>query len=136
VVYHQLHRLQWIDPTGISAELSHGVPHGGEVHHRGHAGEVLQQDPRGREGDLTSERGVWGPARQCLDILAGNADPVLGAEQVFQEDSEGVRQAGDIDPGSSQGVQPKDLKASRAYLESRSCTKRIIHDSKVSLFCL
>ena len=87
VVHHQLHRLERIDPAGIATEVRHGISHRGEVHHRRHPGEVLQQDPGGSEGDLTGQTAIGSPARQRLDVLGGDDDAVLGPQQVFEEDS-------------------------------------------------
>src|SRR4028119_1373124 len=39
-------------PRRAPPQPLHGVPHGGEVDHRGHAGEVLHQDAGGAVGDL------------------------------------------------------------------------------------
>ena len=63
VVDHQIHRHQRIDLLRIAAEPRDAVAHRGEIDHRGHAGEVLQQDAGGRERHfLVGVRGGSQPA--------------------------------------------------------------------------
>ena len=119
VVHHQLDRLQRIDAARIASQGRHGVPHGGEVHHRRDAGKVLQQHPRRREGDFPG-RAARGPAGQRLDVIGGDDDAVLGAKQIFEEDSQGIRQAGHVDTGAGQGREPEDLEGSAADLQGGS----------------
>ena len=52
VVDHQLRRLQRIDQRRIAAQRLHRIAHRRQVHHRGHAGEVLQQHAARHERDL------------------------------------------------------------------------------------
>jgi hypothetical protein len=52
VVDHELHGHERVDRRRVPAELLHRVAHGGEVHDRRHAGEVLHEHPAGRVGDL------------------------------------------------------------------------------------
>ena len=52
------------------------------------------------------------PAGQRLDIVPGNGDAVFGAEQVFQQDAQGVRQASDVDSVPGQSAEPEDLEGS------------------------
>ncbi len=52
VIDHQLRGLQRIDQPGIAAQRLHGIAHGGEIDHRGHAGEILQQHAAGHERDF------------------------------------------------------------------------------------
>ena len=77
VVDHELDRKERVDLPGIAAEVVHRVPHGGEVDHRGHAGEVLQQDAARRERDLPRRVGTRNPAGDGLDVRRGHRDPVL-----------------------------------------------------------
>ena len=51
VVDDQAGRHERVDAGGVSAQLRHGVAHGRQVHHGGHAGEVLEQHAPGHEGD-------------------------------------------------------------------------------------
>jgi hypothetical protein len=52
----KFHRLQWIDPRGITAEVCHCIPHGGKVYYRGDSGKILKQDASRREGNFASWR--------------------------------------------------------------------------------
>ena len=54
VVDHELDRHERVDPGRVAAEVLHRVAHRGQVHDRRHAGEVLHQHARGREGDLAA----------------------------------------------------------------------------------
>ena len=52
MIDHQLGGLKRIDLAGIAAQLLDGVAHGGEVHDRGDAGEILHEHSGGGEGDF------------------------------------------------------------------------------------
>ncbi len=52
VVDDEIDRHQRVDLLRVTAERHHGVAHRREIHHGGHAGEVLHQHARGPEGDL------------------------------------------------------------------------------------
>ena len=52
VVNYQLGGEQGIDFFRFAAQLAHGFAHGGEVHYGGNAGEILEQDAGGHEGDF------------------------------------------------------------------------------------
>src|SRR5436853_4714256 len=52
VVDHQFNGLQGINQRRITAQLFHGVTHGGEVDHAGDSGEILQEDATGSEGNF------------------------------------------------------------------------------------
>ena len=68
VVDHELGRRQRIDALGIPPRRTHRIAHGGKVHDAGHAGEVLQDDAGGGEGDLVRGAGGRIPLEQRLDI--------------------------------------------------------------------
>ena len=53
VVDDEVRRKLGVDAHWIAAEFAHRVAHGDEVDHRGHAREVLVEDARGREAQLT-----------------------------------------------------------------------------------
>ena len=92
MVDDELDRLQRVDFSRIAAEPNDAVAHGREIDDRRHAGEVLQQDARGREGDLLLHFGGHVPARQRLDVLGIDEPRVLAAQQVLEEDLERERQ--------------------------------------------
>ena len=96
VVDHQVDRRKRIDLLGVSAQLPHGLAHRGEIDHRRDAGEVLHQDPRRAIGDFLVAAPFLLPVRHGLDVVDGDAAPVLVAQQVFQQHLQRVRQARDI----------------------------------------
>src|SRR4029079_11278194 len=63
------------------------------VDDRRDAGEVLEEDARGRELDLARGLGARVPLGERLDVGAGDDLAVLGAEEVLEEDLERVRKA-------------------------------------------
>ena len=52
VVDHQVGGHQRIGAARVGAHRGQGVAHGGQIHHAGHAGEILQQHARRHEADL------------------------------------------------------------------------------------
>jgi hypothetical protein len=96
VVDHQVDRLERVDPLRIPAELRDRVAHGGEVDDDGDAGEVLEEDARGRERDLAVAAGVGLPACKRLDVAARDRSAVLGAEEVLEQDPEREGEAVDV----------------------------------------
>ena len=96
VVDHQLGGIQRVDALGVAAEAHDGIAHGREIHDARHAGEVLQDDARGREGDLVRGRRGRVPLEQCLDIGARDAHAVFEAQQILQQDLERVGQPGEL----------------------------------------
>ena len=119
VVDDQLDRDERVDPGRVAAELAQGVAHGGEVDHAGHPGEVLHEHPLGGQGDLGGVRAprrraarVHAPAGHRLDVGGRDGDPVLVAEEVLQDDLDGVGQSGDVE-AVGEGVDPEDLVGAR-----------------------
>ena len=93
VVDHELHRHERVDALRIAAELVHGVAHGGEVHDRRNAREVLHQHPGRGVGDLTRGLVRGHPGGEVLDVLSAHALPVLAAQEVLQQHLQRVRAA-------------------------------------------
>ena len=89
MVDHELDRDLRIDAAGVAPELGDRVAQAGEVDHRGHAGQVLQQDTGGREGDLAVI-----PVEDRLDIGVGP-----GAERVLEQELERERQPRRVEVG-------------------------------------
>jgi hypothetical protein len=79
-----------------AAERGDGVAHRCEIDHCRDAGQVLQQDPRGRECDLFLARTGLCEVRERLDIRVGHVDTVLVAEQVLEEHLQRERQVLDV----------------------------------------
>jgi hypothetical protein len=113
VVDHELRRRERVDPRRVAAELDDGLAHGREVDDAGHAGEVLHEHAGGGELDLGVRLGAGVPARQCADVLGGDVLAVLRAQEVLEQDLEGVRQA----LGALDGRQPVDVVRLVADLE-------------------
>ena len=108
MVDHQLCRRERVDPGRVALHLLHRVAHRGEVDDRGHAGEVLHQDPRRGERDLDAGLGVRVPARKRLDVLGAHRLPVLVPQQVLEQDLQRERQPRDV-VARLQRVQAIDL---------------------------
>ena len=96
VVDDQLGRGERIDLLGIAAEAHDRLAHRGEVDDAGHAGEVLHDHARGREGDFVRGRGLRVPVQQRFDVLARDVDAVLEAQQVLEQDLQRIGQAGHV----------------------------------------
>ena len=92
VIDDQLGRDQRVDRGGVAAQATHGLAHGGQVHHGGHAGEVLHDHARRGELDLGVGLGLGVPAGQRAHVVCGDVRPVLGAQQVLQQDLQAERQ--------------------------------------------
>ena len=69
VVDHQIDRHQRVDPLGIAAEPLHRAPHGRQIDHRRHAGEVLEDDAGGLERDLDRRLPDRLPAGQIAHVV-------------------------------------------------------------------
>ncbi len=95
MVDDEIDRRQRVDAFRVAAQLGHGLAHGRQVDHGGHAGEVLHQDPRRPERDLALRSPLGGPLRQGRDVAGAHADAVFAAQQVFQQDLERERQLPD-----------------------------------------
>ena len=68
VVDDEVGRDQGIDPGRVAAEVGHRVAHDREVDDGGHAGEVLEDDPRGHERDLGLGGDARPPGGERLDV--------------------------------------------------------------------
>jgi hypothetical protein len=92
VVDDELGGAERVDLGRVAVEVPDRLAHRGEVDDRGHAGEVLHDDARGTELDLLAGFGFRVPAAERTDVVGGDVDAVLGAEQVLQQDLEAVRE--------------------------------------------
>ena len=90
VINHQLRRLQGIDQRGIAREPLHGIAHGGQIHHRRHAGKVLQQHAAGGKSNFLVGLGFAVPRGQSPDVIRGHIAAVFGAQQIFQQNAERI----------------------------------------------
>ena len=94
VVDDQLGGEQRIDALGIAAHALHGIAHGGEIDDGGNAGEILQQDARGHEGDFFL-RGVGSPSGESANVFGVNDAAVFKAQEIFEQNAERERQFGE-----------------------------------------
>ena len=92
VVDDELDGLQRVDARRIAAEANHRVAHRRKVHDARHAGEVLEQDSRGRECDLLAHAGGRVPVCERRDVGGAHERPVLVPQQVLEEDLQRERQ--------------------------------------------
>ena len=126
VVDHEVDRDERVDLLGAPAEGLDGVAHRGEVDDARHAGEVLQQDPGRRVGDLPLAGGPAGRTGQRLDIARLDAHPVLVAKQVLEEELDRVREPVEVGDDRSS--------ADRRWMRyCRSPTSRVLSAPKLSL---
>ncbi len=105
VVDHQVHRREGVDAAGVTVQPTHGVPHGGQIHHRRHAGEVLHQDPGWAKGHLVIGAAALLPGGQGLEVVHGHRLAVLVAQQVFHQHLEGEGQPGEVPQAFRRGGQ-------------------------------
>ncbi len=77
VIDYEIHRKPRIDFGRVTAETGHGTPHGGQIDHRGHPGEILKQYPRRFEGNLNVSRTLRIVLRQLGNVVRGDRALVL-----------------------------------------------------------
>ena len=114
-----------IDALGVAAHARKGFAHRGQIHHRGHAGEILQQDAGGHEGDFFF-RGMRLPGCQRSDIRRMHEVSIFAAQQIFQQDAQGKGQLIQMPHAVCfQFFQPPNFKSLRADVERVTGPKRI-----------
>ena len=111
--------------SAIAAEAHDRLAHRRQVDDARHAGEVLQDDARRREGDLVRGRGLRVPVEQRLDVGARDVDAVLEAQQVLEQDLQRVGQARDLVLRQSRAA--PDLVRAVADLERRARLEAVRH---------
>ncbi len=126
VVDDQLGRREGVDLRRVAAQLLHGLTHGREVHHAGHAGEVLHDHTGRRELDLLRRLGLRVPGAEGADVVGGDVRAVLGAEQILQQDLKAVGEPG----RALHLVQAEDLVRLVAHLQRAAGVEAVRrHDS-------
>ena len=115
VVHHHLDGHERVDHGRVAAELTQGVAHGSQVDDARHPRQVLHEHALGRQCDLGGVGAahavtarVDAPAGDGLDVGGRDGQAVLVAQQVLQDDLDGVGQAGDVEP-VGEGLDPEDL---------------------------
>ena len=81
-----------VDLGRVAAELDDGVTHGCEVHDAGDAGEVLQNNAAGEEGDFDFADVFGVVVADGLHVFCGDGMAVEVAECGLEQDFDGVRQ--------------------------------------------
>ena len=114
-------RDERVDLGRVAAERLHGLAHRGQIHHGGHAGQVLQDDPGRGELDLGVGFGGRVPARQRGYLAGGDVGAVLVAEEVLQQDLQAEREAG----RTFRSVQPVDLVPLARDLKGRPAAEAV-----------
>ena len=133
MVNYQFRWLQRIDQPWIAAQRLHRIAHCGEVDHRGHAGEVLQQHAARHERDFFRRNALLVPCRQRPHVLGLHLLAVLATQQILQQNSQRIRQM--LHPAALRlnRTQAIDLKLFGTNVEGRP-TAETIHE--ISPFCI
>src|SRR5690606_23558700 len=105
VVDNEVHGAQGVDLLRVSTEVDHRLAHGGKVHDRRNAGEILHEDPRRTIRDLGGRPPVVQPGTELLRIVNGDRAAVLVADDVLEQDLEGERQPGNVADLLGRGIE-------------------------------
>jgi hypothetical protein len=109
VVDYEFDWLERIDEGGIASELLHGVAHGGEIDDARDAGEILEEDAAGGEGDFFFWLGIFIPGREGTDVFFFYVAAVFGAEEILEQDAKRVREMFGRDALLVEGVEAVDF---------------------------
>jgi hypothetical protein len=131
VVDDQVGRVARVDLRRVTAHGGERLAHGGEVHHRGHAGEVLQQHARRVEGDFGVRIRLGVPGEHLLDVLALHHAAVLVAQQVLEQDLQREGEAGDRGVVLAHLGEAVEVVRGRADLELALALETVRHVSAV-----
>ena len=123
----QFCRRQGIDPVGRTAQFHDGVAHRGEIDHGWHTGKILQDDTARRKRNFGARICLRVPVGQRENVIACDVAAVLVAQQVLQQDLEGVGKFGHV--AFAHGVEAKNLVVIAADSQRRACTEGILHVS-------
>src|SRR5262249_16759323 len=85
--------LKRVDSLGVAAQAFHGIAHGGQVYHCGHAGKILKQDATRSEGNFALWLGLRLPVCQRLNVFGTNGLAVFRSQQVLQKDFQTTRKS-------------------------------------------
>jgi hypothetical protein len=90
VVDDQVGRHHGVDAGRVSAHGLEPVAHGGEIHHGGHAGEVLEHHPARHERDVGARVGR-APGRDGADVVLGHVGAAGVPQHVLEQDPDRER---------------------------------------------
>ena len=102
-----------VHPRRVAAHRRDGLAHRGEVDDGRDAGEVLHQDARGVEGDLGVGLGLRVPRGEGEDVLLLHDAAVLVAEEVLEEDLQGVGERPHLRVLLRERLEAEDVERSR-----------------------
>ena len=86
MVNHKINWGQGVNLFRISAQMGHGIAHGGQIDHGWNAGKVLHQDPGRAERDLVLDRALIDqPGGNGAQVGLADGLAILIAQQVFQQ---------------------------------------------------
>ncbi len=109
VVHDEIDGHKGLDDGRVATEAFYSAAHGGEVHQKRHAGEILQHDAGDDKGNLLLCGCLRIPVSERLDITRLNFFSVAVAEHGFQNNADADGEFGDrADAGffqSGQGVE-------------------------------
>ena len=88
VVHDEINRHEGLDDGRVAAKAFHCGAHGGEVHQKRHAGEVLQNNTGDDEGDLLLSGCLRIPVCERLDITRLDFFPIAVAEHGLENDAD------------------------------------------------
>jgi hypothetical protein len=127
VVDHEVHGDEGVDPLRVGPEPLHRGAHGGQVHDRGHAGEVLEDHPGGHEGQLHVLRSRRVPGPEVLHVLRGDELAVDAPEDSLEQDLDREGQAGEAggDPRLLESREPVDRGSAEAGVEGGTGAERV-----------
>ncbi|MPM52827.1 hypothetical protein SDC9_99590 [bioreactor metagenome] len=92
MVNDQIHRYVWIDDCGVFTQFIGHITQSRQVHDCRSACQILQNDTGWFEGDLRFHLIEGFPISQGQDVLFRDDLAVFLSQQVFQQDTDGVRQ--------------------------------------------
>ena len=129
MIDHQFGGQQRIDFLRIAAELAHGVAHGGEVDDGRNAGEILEQNARGHEGDFffAGAFGAGGiPGGEGANVFGVDEAVVFVAQKIFEQNLQRKGQPrGLADAGALERVQAVNFERIAAHFESGAGGERV-----------
>ncbi|RMP63452.1 hypothetical protein ALQ18_200068 [Pseudomonas marginalis pv. marginalis] len=85
VVNHQVNRRQRVNLVNIATQPLHRFAHGGQIHHRRHAGKVLHQDARRAVGNFAIGMTGLQPIDDGFQIINLHGVAIHMTQQVFQQ---------------------------------------------------
>jgi hypothetical protein len=132
VIDDQVDGNKRVHDARVAALAIDGASHRGEIHHRGHAREILHQHAAGHERDVL---GLTGPPRERRHVVGADVSRASTPEQVLEQDLQRVRESLDLtDALVREPPQPRDLDVAVGGGEARSgAVERIGHRSPSSM---